>query len=57
MYIILCPTCGSQEIEEVVSPKCVNTFCCLECDDNFSKRDAEVVKGEKFIVQYEGELI
>jgi uncharacterized Zn finger protein len=57
MFIILCPTCGSQEIEEVISPKFINTFTCLECEDKFRKCDAEVQKGEKFFVQYEGELI
>ena len=57
MYIILCPTCGSQEIEPVQSKEVVNTFSCTECEDKFSKADAEVEKGEKFVVQYEGELI
>ena len=57
MYIILCPTCGSSEIERVESKELVNTFTCTECEDSFSKRDAVIEKGEKFIVQYEGELI
>jgi transcription elongation factor Elf1 len=57
MYIILCPTCGSQEIEPVQSKEVVNTFVCAECEDRFNKADAEFEKGEKFIVQYEGEMI
>jgi hypothetical protein len=57
MYIILCPVCGSQEIEPVRSLKVQNTFTCQECDADFKKHEACIEKGEKFNVLYEGELI